>query len=420
MKYDITLVIKIINSKLSNQFIRNLGWLGMAQIAYRVLRLGLVVIIARFLTPYDYGLGAIVLAVREFAITFSDIGIGAKIIQADDSELKELSNSAYWLNWVVFSGLFLLQCLAAFPISWIQNTYDVILPICVSGLTYLIWPVSNIQKVMLQRENRFKSIAIADSIQYSISTILSALFAVMGMGIWAFALPAVLVAPLEIIIYRQQHSWRPSTGFTTKYWQEIWNFGKNILAVGLLKTLRNNLDYWIILGFLGVKELGIYFFGFNAGLGISLSLISAIESVILPHLCASRAEWDKFRNSYFKSLKVIGFVIIPFVIFQASLAPIYVPIIFGQKWTPAIPIVVLICLSAIPRPFADAASQLLVAISKPHLNFRWNVLFTTIFTAALLFGIQWKVIGVATSVLAIHWLFLPLFTLWTTRYVFKM
>jgi teichuronic acid exporter len=411
-------VIRTINTKLSSQFIRNLGWLGMAQIAYRVLRLGLVVIIARFLTPYDYGLGAIVLTVREFALTFSNIGIGAKIIQAEESELKDFSNSAYWLNWIVFSGLFIIQCIAAFPISWIQNTQDVILPICVSGIAYLIWPLSSLQKILLQRENRFKAIAIADSLQYSISTILSAILAVMGMGVWAFALPAVLVAPLEVIIYRRQYSWRPSTGFTTKYWKEIWNFGRNILAVGLLKTLRNNLDYWIILGFLGVEELGIYFFGFNAGLGISLSIISAIESAILPHLCASRTDWSGFRKSYLKSLKVISFIIIPFVLLQASLAPIYVPIIFGKKWIPAIPVVVLICLSAIPRPFADAASQLLVAIGKPHLDLRWNVLFTTIFAFALLLAIQWKVLGVATAVLLIHVVFLPLFTLWASRFVF--
>lgn len=391
----------------------------MAQIAYRVLRLGLVVIIARFLTPYDYGLGAIVLTVREFAITFSNIGIGAKLIQAEESELKDLSNSAYWLNWFVFSGLFILQCIAAFPISWIQNTQDVILPICVAGISYLIWPLSSLQKLLLQRENRFKVIAIADSLQFSISTILSAILAVMGMGVWAFALPAVLVAPLEVLIYRRQHSWRLSTGFTTKYWKEIWNFGRNILAVSLLKTLRNNLDYWIILGFLGVEELGIYFFGFNAGLGISLSIISAIESAILPHLCASRTDWGEFRKSYLKSLKVISFIIIPFVLLQSSLAPFYIPIIFGQKWIPAIPIVVLICLSAIPRPFADAASQLLVAIGKPHLDLRWNVFFTTMFAAALLLGIQWKVLGVATAVLLIHVIFLPLFTLWASRYVFK-
>lgn len=135
-----------IQKKLSNQFLRNLSWLGMAEIVYRVLRLVLVAIMARVLTRYDYGLGAIVMTVREFALTFSNLGIGAKIIQAEEKELQELCNSAYWLNWVVFISLFVIQCLIAFPISWVKNTPDVILPICVSGIAYLIWPFAIIQK----------------------------------------------------------------------------------------------------------------------------------------------------------------------------------------------------------------------------------------------------------------------------------
>ncbi|MEM9924819.1 MAG: lipopolysaccharide biosynthesis protein [Cyanobacteria bacterium P01_D01_bin.50] len=435
-------ISRYIKKRVSSQFIRNLGWLGMAEICYRVLRLGLVVIIARFLTRYDYGLGAIILAVREFAITFSDVGIGAKIIQASEKELPQLCNSAFWLNWLVFVSLFIIQAIAALPISWIYQSQDIIFPIIVAGIAYLIWPIQGIQKTLIQRENRFKVIAFTDTIQYSISSILTAIFAVLGMGVWAFALPVVIVAPLEVVIYHKYHDWRPSKGFTTLYWKEILSFGKNILGVGLLKTLRNNLDYLIVGRFVGIEELGIYFFGFNAGLGISLSIINAISSVMLPHLCAARTEWVEFQHRYLHSLRTIAFIIVPFVLFQSSLAPIYVPIVFGKQWVPAIPILVIICLSAIPRPFANAASQLLVAIGKPHLDLRWNVIFTSLFALALFIGVKseviantllsvdainnlmlmlgehWKVIGIATSVLLVHAIFLPFFTIWATRFVF--
>lgn len=431
-----------IKKKISSQFIRNLGWLGLAEICYRILRLGLVVIIARYLSRYDYGLGAIILTVREFAITFSDVGIGAKIIQASEKELPLLCGSAFWLNWLVFASLFMIQAIVAFPIAWFYQSKDIIFPIIVTGIAYLIWPIYGIQKTLIQRENRFKVIAFTDTIQYSISSILTAIFAVMGMGVWAFALPVVIVAPLEVIIYYRNHSWRPRNGFTTLYWDEILNFGKNILGVGLLKSLRNNLDYLIVGRFVGIEELGIYFFGFNAGLGISLSIINAIRSVMLPHLCGARTEWLEFQHRYLHSIRTIAFIIVPFVLFQSSLANIYVPIIFGNQWIPAIPILILICLSAIPRPFADAASQLLIAVGKPHLDLRWNVIFTSLFAGSLIIGVKteviatnffganainnltlilgenWKVIGIALSVLLVHMIFLPLFTIWATRYVF--
>ena len=171
--------------------------------------------------------------------------------------------------------------------------------------------------------------------------------------------------------------------------------------------------------FLSIEALGVYYFAFNAGIGISLGIINSIKAAILPHLCDARDNLQEFQARYFQSLKVIGSVIIPLVILQASLAPFYVPIVFGEKWVSAVPILILICLSAIPRPFADSASQLLIAIDKPHWDLIWNVIFTALFAVALFIGVQWQSLGVAIAVLVSHWLGLPLFTLYASRLAFN-
>lgn len=126
-----------------------------------------------------------------------------------------------------------------------------------------------------------------------------------------------------------------------------------------------------------------------------------------------------FKKRYFSGLKTVAYVITPLVLLQASLAPFYVPIIFGEKWQGAIPILILICLSALPRPFADSASQLLLAINKPQIDLAWNLIFTALFALALLMGVQWQSLGVAWAVLLSHWLCLPAFTIWASRYVFS-
>lgn len=412
-------IIYKLNKKLSNQFIQNLSWLGMAEIISRISRLALTVILARYLTPYDYGLAAIVGAVGEFTRVFTEVGVSAKIIQTEPENLDKISNSGYWLNWVVMVGLFFVQCIVAFPIAWFYHDRHLIFPICVSAIPALALPFGIIQYTLIVRENNLKVCAIANVLKNISVYLLSAIFAIVGMGVWAIVLPWVCVTPIEMFVYYKIHPWRPSKQFNTKYWQEILSFGKNILGVQLLKTLRNNLDYLLVGRFLGISALGIYFFGFNAGLGISLSIINAINTATLPHLCNFRANLSDLRKSYFSVLKVISFVVIPLVLLQSSLAHIYVPLVFGKKWIVAIPVLVLICLSAIPRPFADAASQLLVAIGKPNLDLRWNILFTTMFAIAILIGLQWQVIGVAIAVLLVHIIFLPLFTLWTSRYVFR-
>lgn len=412
-------LIARIQKELSSQFVRNLGWLGLAEIIYRIFRIGVVVIFSQVLTRRDYGLGAIIFTVRDYALTFTNVGIGAKIIQADEEELDDLCDSAYWLNWVVFTALFFVQSLMALPISWITKSPEIVMPIIVAGIPYLIWPIVGVQKTLLQRENKFKIIALTDSLQFCVGSVLSAIFAMRGMGVWVFALPGALVAPLEIIVYCNQHPWRPQKKFTTKYWDKIFVFGRSIFGVGLLRTSINNLDNIIIATFLGVESLGNYSWAFNSGLGISLSVIKAINSAILPHLCAVSSELEVLKQRYFKSLKTISLLIIPLVLLQATLAPFYIPIIFGQKWTDAIPLYVLICLSAIPRPFGDAASQLLVAIGKPDLDLRWNGIFTVLFSICLVIGVRWRDMGVAVAVLGAHAVFIPIFVVVATGYVFK-
>ena len=407
-----------VRKKFSSQFVRNISWLGLSELIPRICRLGVVVILAHFLNSYDYGLAAIVLAVSEFTRVFMDFGVNAKIIQADDANVEELSNSGYWLNWVIFVSLFIIQSLVAFPVSWFYHDNQLILPICAAGIPYLIWPLSAVQNALIQRENRLKITALHNTVQNSLSYLLSALLASQHFGLWSIVLPGVLVAPVGVIIYNVNYDWKPTSGFTTHRWNEIVSFGKNILGGQLLKAVRNNLDYLIVGRFLGIEQLGIYFFGFNAGLGISLSIISALGTAIFPYLCEARSEPAKFKQRYFNGLKTISFVIIPLVLLQVSLAPIYVPILFSPKWVVAVPVLMLICLSAIPRPFADAASQLLVAVGKPHLVLRWDVLFSTLFLAALLIGVQWQAVGVAAAVLIIHLMAMPLFTLWATYSIF--
>lgn len=405
--------------KLQDRFVRNLGWLTGSEAVGRVISLIRTVILARFLTPDDYGLAAIVFTVYEFTLTFTRFGVSAKLIQTDSEDLDELCNSAYWLSWAVFLGLFAIQCISSVPVSWFYQDSRLILPICIAALPLLIVPFSAIQYALIQRQNRFKVVALNNTLQTFFGSTLSAVLAIFGFGMWAIVLPMVLVAPIWVFIFYIKHPWRPSKKFTTKRWGEILGFGKNILGVQLLNTSRNYLDYLIVGRFVSIAELGVYYFAFNAGLGISLSIIKAISSALLPHLAEVKSDWLKFKSNYLNSLKTIGLIIIPFVLLQSCLAPIYVPIVFGEKWANAVPILILICLSAIPRPFSEAASQLLIAFGQPNLDLRWNMIFTFVFIAALLIGVKWGAIGVAMAVLIVHLTCMPLFTIWATRYVFN-
>lgn len=414
------MLINKLKQILSGQFIRNVGWLGGAELGNRIFRLGTTVTLARMFSPQDYGLMAVVYTVFDFATVFTlRGGIGAKIVQADQEDVKTICDTSYWLNWILCGSIFIIQCLAAFSVAQFYRNNQLILPLCTSALIYLMMPLYMVHGALIERENRLKVTAIANATQSILGNIITVILALLGMGVWAIVWPMVLTTPVWIVINWMNHSWRPPRSFSLEKWQEITNFGKNLLLVEFLNKLRGNLDYLIIGKFLGVEALGIYYFAFNAGLGISMNVINTFMSALFPHICAVREDYNKFKERYFSSLKKVSLAVIPIILLQSILAPFYVPIVFGQKWIPAIPILIIICLSVIPRIFGWASSLLLNALDKTHITLYLNIVFTVVFAISILVAVKWGILWVAIAVLISHILVMPAFTIWTHQYAFN-
>lgn len=413
-------MINSIKRKLSSKFIRNAGWLGSAELANRVFRLGTTVVIARAFSPQDYGLVAIIITANEFASVFTcKAGIGSKLVQAPEKDLASLCETAYWMSWITSAFIFVLQCLMSFLLGWFYQDDRLVLPICALAVVHLMLPLFTVQISLVERANRMNVIALCNVIQSVLINILTVIFALLGWGIWSVVLALVLTMPVWVIVNRANCSWRSKVPFTLHRWREITGYAVNIVSSELLIKLRDNLDYLLVGRFLGLELLGVYYFAFNAGLGISLSVINSLTWSLWPHLCAARESLGDLKRRYFDGLKTIAYVIIPMVLLQSSLAPFYVPIVFGSKWVSAIPILVVVCLSAIPRPFFLAATQLLNAVDQTHTSLQWGLLLTFIYTAAILVGVHYGIFAVAVSVLVSQFLVTPIFVAWTTRHIFK-
>ncbi|KJH71120.1 lipopolysaccharide biosynthesis protein [Aliterella atlantica] len=414
------MLIDRVKQTLSGQFIRNVGWLGAAELVNRIFRLGTTVTIARMFDSQEYGLMAIVYTVFDFATVFTlRGGIGAKVVQADEQDVKTICDTSYWLNWIMCSTIFIIQCIAAFPIAQFYNNRQLILPLCVAAVTYLMFPLFLVHDALIQRENRLKVTAMCNAAQSISSNIIIVGLALLGFGVWAIVWAMVLTTPVWIIITWRNQSWRPPKSFTMQNWQAIANYGKNMLGVDLLDKLRMNLDYLIIGRFLGIEALGVYYFAFNAGYGITNNVINTFMSALFPYICAVRGDYKQFKQRYFSSLKKVTLVAVPIILLQSLLAPLYVPIVFGNKWTPAVPILIMICLSVIPRIYAWASSLLLNAIDKTKINLQINVIFTVGFAIVILAVVSKGIIWVAATVLLYNLILMPAFTMWIHRYVFN-
>lgn len=393
----------------NSSLLRNMSWLGISELMIRITRIATAVILARTLNAHEFGVIAIAMTVQEVVQTLTRNGIGAKIVQTDSAHLNAVCNIVYRLNWKICIALFFIQCAVAHPIKLFYRD-DALYPLVIAlAIPYLIYPFAMVQVYLVQRQNRLGVTALANGAQVSIDNITSAVLALCGFGIWSVIIPKIIVAPLWVLFYRKLQTWRPSKQEADFPQSEILAFSMHVLGSEVCATARRHIDRVLIGFFMGLDTLGIYYFAVNSGLGLSLSLASAFNTAFYPHLCAQRENLAKLKLEFKKGIKII--IALSIVMFgaQAILAPWYVPMIFGEKWTHAIPILMVLTLSGIPRPAAEACAQFLRAVNKPRIDFRWNVVFTLLITLSILVGVQYDIETVAYAVLLSHAICIPIY-----------
>ena len=317
------MVIDRLKQLISSVYLRNVGWMAGAEIANRLIRLSSTVILARMFSPQDYGLMAVIFTISDFANVFTlRGGIGSKIIQADDKDLRVICNTAYWLNWITCGSLFIIQCTIAILLPYFSYDPHITLPLCLVGLTYLTYPLFVIHLILIERENRFKIAAICNVTISLVSNVLTAIFVLSGLGIWAIIWSMLLSAPVWIILTWKYHPWRPPIQFSLERWRDVLGFGSNLLVNDILNKVRANVDYLIVGKYLGIEALGLYYFAFNAGSGITSSILNTFMSPLYPYICAAKNDYGQFKQRYFSSLRKVSAILVPIILLQASLAPI--------------------------------------------------------------------------------------------------
>lgn len=335
--------MKRTSEKTPDRLLRNMGWMGVSELMSRASRLVVAVVLARSLGVNDYGVVAIAVTTAELVNVLTRNGIGARIVQASDAQLDMVCQQAYRLNWRFCLSLCLLQCVLATPVARFYAAPQLAPLIAVLAISYLIYPYAMVQVYRAQRANRMRLTGLASGSQVTLDNLISAALAWQGFGLWSVVLPKLVVAPLWVLLFRRAEPWRPSTASITHQAAPMLGFTGQILATEVIKTLRNNLDKLLIGRLLGLEALGLYYFAVNAGMGLSLSLVTAFNTAVYPHLCRLRhphagsqtLAWEPanhdFWRGYRRSLKLVGMIGVAVLGLQCIAAPWYVPLVFGEQ-----------------------------------------------------------------------------------------
>ena len=326
--------------------VRGLVAFGSAEAATRVIRLGALLIVARRVTPEIFGTAALALSLFELVRVLANAGIGQRLIVARDDELASLCRTAYRLFWLVCLTVAAIQLAVAAMVATVFALPQVGMMLALLALVYCVMPPGLVQIFLTMRAMRMEAVARIAATQNIADSLLTVALVVVWPTAWAIVLPKLLAAPVWTVLARRSTRWNGDSRIAPAPYREFALMGPSVLATELLAALRLNADKLIVGALFGTEILGLYYFAFNAGLGLTQSFVAACNMVVFPHLAkASAADGvAEFRKAFATGLAMLA----PVVAAQALLSPFYVPLVFGDTWVPAVPYIALLSLAALP------------------------------------------------------------------------
>jgi len=358
-----------------SRLVRNIGWLTAAEMCSRLGRIVTAIILARTMDMTTFGVAAIAITIFELTRIFTENGIGAAVIRAPKATLAAIANTAYRLMWLVCTLLAALQIGIGVAAHQFYPDTQIGWMICALAGVYLVMPFGLVHAYMLARAERMKRLAIIASSQTLADHLLTALLALAGFGAWSIVLPKLLTTPIWLIGVRFGSPWSRDLKAGFYPVRDVLSFSLPVLLSEIAVASREQFDKLLVSFLFGLEALGLYYFAFNAGLGLSTALNRALNAALYPFLCTKQHEGLQVQAQFKRALLTAGFPLAGLYCLQAVGALIYVPILFGADWSGAAPLVALLCLGGPARLLLDSVRVYWRASGQTAHEFKLSLAF---------------------------------------------
>jgi PST family polysaccharide transporter len=386
---------------------------GIAFMAARGLnmfvQLGTTILLARLLSPRDYGLVAMVLALVGFAPMLIDLGTTDATIQR--KRLTHVGASTlFWLKMAIAGVLTLLLVGSSGIIAAFYGEPALVEIALVSSLTFLITAASVQHFALMRRAMQFRQMALIEISSNIIASIAAIVMAFSGLGYWALVAKPILTIALASVAAWMCCPWMPGRPRFTTEAKELLRFGMGVTGFTMTDNVAQSADR-VALGYLfGAGPLG-YFQNALLLYGNSLSLFGQLHDVAVSSLSKLRSNLDELKRSWAAALSSLTFFSMLAFAGLAVTGQDFVVILMGQKWEAAGPLLCIFAVRGIVHVVERTLGWLHVAAGRSDRWMRWGVFSVAFQLVALAAGIPFGPVGVAAAyTVATFCLFVPALT----------
>lgn len=383
-----------------SRIISSLFWKLMERGGTQGIQFIVSVILARLLSPEEYGIIAIVMVFIFLANVFVESGFNTALIQKKETDEVDFSSVLY-LSLGIAAILYVIIFLAAPIIANFYNQPILTLLLRVLSIVLFIGAVNSIQNAYVARRMLFRKLFMSSVVAVMISGLIGVLAAYGGLGVWSLVIQQVLSQLIMGVILWNTVQWRPHLVFSLRRVKILFSYGSKLLASNLIDTLYTNLTVLIIGRIYPPSMLGYYNKGQMFPQLIVSNINGSIQSVMLPALSVHQEDKQRVKEMTRRSIVSSSFFIFPIMIGMAVVAEPLVIILLTETWLPIVPFLQITCFTYSLWPIHTANLQAINAMGRSdiylRLEIRKKIIGLIILGISLPFGIYAIAIGVAVS-----------------------
>jgi len=379
---------------LLQQTVSGVKWNVASQLGQQVTQIFTLVVLARLLSPTEFGLLGMATVFTGLVSLFKDLGTCAAVIQSRNAT-SGLLCSVFWTNLTLGVGSTVVVASTAPLVAAYYREPRITAVLRFLSIGFVISGCSVLQKAIFERNLAFRITAWSETAGVVGGAVVGIASALMGAGIWALVAQALVSASVTSALLWAFSDWRPTLTFEWAEIKRVSGFSLGLTGFNFVNYFARNADYLLIGRFLGANQLGIYTLAYRVMLYPLQSVTAVVSRVTFPVCTQFQDDDARFRSAYLRTAAMIGLVTFPIVLGVYSVARPLVLTIFGSKWTSAIPLIAILTPIGLIQSITSTVGIIYQAKGRGKTFFAWGIGSSSLIVTGFVVGLHWGVQGVA-------------------------
>lgn len=354
------------------------------------------IVLARLLTPQDYGLIGMVVIITNFVGMFQYLGLSTATVRWSELNHQQVS-TLFWINLGLSTAIALLTFASAPLVAWFYHEPRLVWIAAGYAVSILLTGIYIQHEALMMRQMRFAAIAIVETAALLIGFAAAIVAAWRGAGYWALVVNQLVMTLVTLFGIWSLCRWRPGLPARGAGVRSMLSYGGNLTGFNFMTYFARNLDNVLIGKFWGAYQLGVYSRAYQMLLMPMQQINAPLVAVAVPTLSRLADSPERYRAAFLKILEKIAMITMPGVVFMIATSDWLVVLLLGPQWREAGRIFMLLGVAAVIQPVTRTALWLFTTQGRTRELFKWGIIGGAISIVSIVAGLPWGATGVAAS-----------------------